>query len=157
MRFEGQRTVLAPPGAVWDAILDPTVLRRCIPGCQKVEREGAVYQISATVSVLLYRGAYSGRVTLVNPVRPHSFQLDADTAIGVISAFLTCSGAQTTTVGYFCEAHVEGSLLRFGEPLIRSVANRLLDQYFACLSDYLAKERPPLVEERGPGDIARER
>jgi carbon monoxide dehydrogenase subunit G len=141
MRFEGCRTLLAPPEVVWSTLLDPGVLRTCIPGCQEVRLDGAEYHVRATLAMLFVRGTYQGRVRLVNPVRPHAFQLDADTAIGVVSTFVRLTGDSTTTLHYFCEAYLEGTLLRFGESLIRTIANRLLDQYFACLAARLATLR----------------
>jgi carbon monoxide dehydrogenase subunit G len=138
MRFEGHRVLPAPPEVVWAAVLDPATLRQCIPGCDEVRLAGADYHIRATLRLFLVRGTYHGRVRLVNPVRPHAFQLDADTAIGVVSAFIRLRGEAMTTLSYFSEAHIEGGLLRFGEPMVRAIANRLLDQYFACLTARLA-------------------
>lgn len=138
MRFEGQRLLPAPPEVVWDTLLDPAALRECVPGCEEVWLDGADYHIRATLRLLVVRGTYQGRVRLVNPVRPHAFQLDADTAIGVVSAFIRLRGNTTTTLAYFSEARIEGGLLRFGEPMIRAIATRLLDQYFACLAARLA-------------------
>ncbi|MCS6802339.1 MAG: SRPBCC domain-containing protein [Chloroflexota bacterium] len=139
MRFEGRRTLPAPPLVVWETLLDPLVLRDCIPGCREVRRDGADYHVRATIRMLFLRGSYQGRIRLVNPVPPHSFQLDAETALGVLSAVIRLSGDTATTLVYHCDGHLEGVLLRFGEPLIRSLANRLLDQYFACLASSLRR------------------
>ena len=141
MRFEGRQTLPAPPAIVWDTLLDPAVLRACLPGCQEVRREGADYHVRATLALLFLRGTYQGRVRLVNPLPPHFFQLDADTAVGVVSAYIRLSGEETTTLAYVSEAHLGGTLLRVGEPVVRAIANRLLDRYFACLIARLSKER----------------
>jgi carbon monoxide dehydrogenase subunit G len=138
MRFEGHRSLPAPPAIVWETLLDPAVLRSCLPGCQEVRREGAEYHVRASLALLFLRGTYQGRVRLVNPLPPHSFQLDADTAVGVVSAFVRLSGEATTTLAYVSEANVDGALLRVGEPIVRAIANRLLDHYFACLTARLS-------------------
>ncbi|MEJ1969966.1 MAG: SRPBCC domain-containing protein [Rhizomicrobium sp.] len=38
MDFAGRYLIAAPPQKVWDAVLDPEVLKACIPGCEQLER-----------------------------------------------------------------------------------------------------------------------
>ena len=40
MKIEGTQEVSAPRERVFQALLDPEVLQRCIPGCEKLEQTG---------------------------------------------------------------------------------------------------------------------
>ena len=40
MKFTGDATLNAPVDKVWDALLDPSVLVRTIPGCERLEATG---------------------------------------------------------------------------------------------------------------------
>ncbi|GIW07903.1 MAG: hypothetical protein KatS3mg060_2708 [Dehalococcoidia bacterium] len=111
MRFEGCRTLLAPPEVVWSTLLDPGVLRTCIPGCQEVRLDGAEYHVRATLAMLFVRGTYQGRVRLVNPVRPHAFPTGRRYRYrGREHVSYRLTGDSTTTLHYFCEAYLEGTL-----------------------------------------------
>ena len=40
MKIEGTHELRAPRERVWQALVDPAVLQRCIPGCERLERTG---------------------------------------------------------------------------------------------------------------------
>ncbi|MET0295467.1 MAG: SRPBCC domain-containing protein, partial [Phenylobacterium sp.] len=40
MELSGAQIIPAPRERVWAALNDPEVLRRCIPGCESLERVG---------------------------------------------------------------------------------------------------------------------
>ena len=40
MQMEGERRIAAARDDVWQALNDPEILQRCIPGCRSVERDG---------------------------------------------------------------------------------------------------------------------
>src|ERR1700740_64408 len=50
MQMTGQQRIAASRQKVWEALNDPDVLRRCIPGCQSLEKE-ADDRLKATVEV----------------------------------------------------------------------------------------------------------
>jgi len=41
MKLEGSYEVKAPRQKVWEAFLDPAVLQKAIPGCEKLELMGS--------------------------------------------------------------------------------------------------------------------
>ena len=66
-----RRHVLTPPvDQVWDALLDPPVLVRTIPGCERLEATGDnAYAMTVTAGVAAIKGTYAG---LVRALRPRS-------------------------------------------------------------------------------------
>ena len=66
---------------VWQAINDPAVLVRTIPGCELLEVTGPDrYRIVVSAGVAAIRGTYSGEVAMHDQQVPTSFVLTASGA-----------------------------------------------------------------------------
>ena len=64
--FEEEFTVSAAPEAVWDFLLDPNRVAPCLPGCERVEIEGATtYKVRLTVKVGFLSTTQTLRVEIV--------------------------------------------------------------------------------------------
>ena len=78
MQLNGSVTVAAPVTRVWDALQDPAVLARTIPGCSSLEETGPdTYRMVVTAGVASIQGTYVGQVELADPDPPRSFVLRA--------------------------------------------------------------------------------
>ncbi|HEY4724874.1 MAG TPA: SRPBCC domain-containing protein, partial [Actinomycetota bacterium] len=65
MRIAGNATLHAPVEAVYQALKDPRVLVRTIPGCERLEQVGDdAYAMTVTAGVASVRGTYAGDVRL---------------------------------------------------------------------------------------------
>ncbi|MBI3979005.1 MAG: carbon monoxide dehydrogenase, partial [Chloroflexi bacterium] len=65
MRIEGTCTIDASVERVWDLLLDPAVLARAIPGCDKFEPTGAEeFAAVLKIGVASVNGTYTGRVKI---------------------------------------------------------------------------------------------
>ena len=72
MKIAGDNTIPFPVDQVWDALLDPAVLVRTIPGCERMETTGDnAYDMTVTAGVAAIRGTYSGTCAL-SDLEPHS-------------------------------------------------------------------------------------
>ena len=60
MELSGNQLMAAPRSAVWEALLDPAVLQRCIPGCEDVAR---VSDEETHVRILVKLGPVRARFT----------------------------------------------------------------------------------------------
>ena len=81
MKISGSSTLEAPVDKVWEAILDPAVLARCIPGCESLSAVGEDrYAMSVTAGVAAIKGTYAGEVSLADLVAPHSLTMKASGA-----------------------------------------------------------------------------
>ncbi len=73
MKVSGEATLHAPIARVWEALNDPAVLVRTIPGCERLESTGPdSYRMVVTAGVASIRGTYAGEVKLY----------DADAVVG---------------------------------------------------------------------------
>jgi carbon monoxide dehydrogenase subunit G len=144
MRIAGNATLRAPVATVYDALRDPRVLVRTIPGCERLEQVGEdAYQMTVTAGVASVRGTYAGDVRLTDHRAPHGFVLRASGsgAPGTVSADVTVDltpGADgTTLLSYDADAVVGGMIGGVGQRLLTGVAKRTAGEFFAAVDEVL--------------------
>ena len=89
MKFTGENVLDAPVEQAWDALLDPAVLVRTIPGCERLEATGEnAYAMTVTAGVASIKGTYAGSCELRDLVEHESLvmKLDGAGAPGTIGA-----------------------------------------------------------------------
>ena len=76
MKIEGSHDIAAPRQKVWDAFLDPAVLRQAIPGCEKLEALGNdEYKATMKVGVAGIKGTFEGKVKLSDLEPPNRYRM----------------------------------------------------------------------------------
>src|SRR5690606_41267829 len=114
MQLNGSVTVAAPVTRVWDALQDPAVLARTIPGCTSLEETGPdTYRMVVTAGVASIQGTYVGQVELADPDPPRSFVLRArgQGAPGTVDAPVRArrtAGDGATRIDYEADAPAGG-------------------------------------------------
>ena len=153
MRIAGNATLHAPVEAVYEALRDPRVLVRTIPGCERLEQVGEdAYAMTVTAGVASVRGTYAGDVRLTDQRAPHGFVLRASGsgAPGTVSADVTVNlspGSDgTTELSYDADAIVGGMIGGVGQRLLSTVAKRTAGEFFTAVNQLLAGGE---VEEAG--------
>jgi uncharacterized protein len=148
MKISGTSTLEAPVDKVWEAILDPAVLARCIPGCEALSTVGEDrYAMSVTAGVAAIKGTYAGEVSLADKVAPHSLTMKASGAgaPGTIDADvkvrLTPSPAGGTELSYDADASVGGAIGGVGQRMLAGVTKKMAGQFFSALDRDIAGER----------------
>jgi carbon monoxide dehydrogenase subunit G len=155
MRIAGNATLHAPVEAVYAALMDPRVLVRTIPGCERLEQVGEdAYRMTVSAGVASIRGTYAGDVRLTDQRPPHGFVLRAtgSGAPGTVSAEvaveLTGGTDGTTELAYDADAVVGGMIGGVGQRLLSGVAKRTAGEFFAAVDQVLAAGE---LEEAAPG------
>lgn len=143
MKVAGQATLHAPIGRVWDALNDPAVLVRTIPGCQQLEATGPdSYAMTVSAGVASIKGTYAGTVQLADQQQPNSFVMRASGAggPGTVSAdvkvTLTEQGG-ATLLNYDADAVVGGVIGGVGQRMLTGVAKKMAGEFFAQVDDVL--------------------
>lgn len=138
MEIEGTYHVNASPDRVWAELMNPEMLRHCIPGCRELEATGEMeYAIKLTVGVGAVKGNFSGKAAITDVDEPRSFKLRAEgkrpgasvAGVGAITITPDGGGARLDVAG---EAKVTGILARVGQRLMGSAARVMMDQFFDC-------------------------
>jgi carbon monoxide dehydrogenase subunit G len=145
MKISGGSTLQAPVDKVWEAIQDPAVLARCIPGCEALRTLGADrYAMSVTAGVAAIKGTYAGEVSLHDKVAPSSLRPKATGAgaPGTIDATVMVrfapSAAGGTELTYDADASVGGAIGGVGQRMLAGVTKKMAGQFFTALDQDIA-------------------
>jgi carbon monoxide dehydrogenase subunit G len=138
MELEASRLLPAPREAVWAALNDPETLRRCIPGCDALERgEDGSLAAKVVAKVGPVSAKFAGTVSLHDLVPPESYRLAfqgqggaAGFAKGEAWVRLEAMPDGATTMHYRSKASVGGKLAQVGARLIDASARKLADDFF---------------------------
>ena len=147
MKFTGDATLNAPVDKVWDALLDPSVLVRTIPGCERLEATGEnAYAMTVTAGVAAIKGTYSGSCKL-SDLQPHQslvMKLQGAGAPGTIGADVSVgfadAGDGKTTITYDADAVVGGMVGGVGQRMLTSVSRRMAGEFFGNVDSAIAGE-----------------
>jgi len=159
MKFTGENVVAAPVEQAWDALLDPAVLVRTIPGCERLEATGDnAYAMTVTAGVASIKGTYAGSCELRDLVEHESLvmKLDGAGAPGTIGATVqvrfTPEGS-ATRISYDADAVVGGMIGGVGQRMLTSVSRRMAGEFFGNVDSVLAGggAAAPLVAEGAQG------
>ena len=137
MKLEGTQTIGVGRDVVWAALNDPEMLKRCIPGCQSLDKtsdtsfEAVVKQKVGPVSA-----TFTGVVELSNLNPPQSYTISGEGKGG--AAGFAKGGADVTLneveggteLVYSAEAKVGGKIAQLGARLIDGFAKKMADQFF---------------------------
>ena len=144
MKLSGDATLQASVEKVWDALLDPAVLVRTIPGCERLETIGEhQYAMTVTVGVAAVRGTYAGTCTLHDLVEPTSLRLTAEgsgapgTIAADVEATLRRNADGTTSISYDCQMVVGGMIAGVGQRMLGSVSRRLTGEFLKAVDEVL--------------------
>ena len=153
MNMNDSREIAAAPEEVWAAILNPDVLRQCVPGCESMEgspEEG--FDATVVQKVGPVKAKFSGKVNLQDMNPPHSVKLVGEGKGGAAGfakgeATVTLAPSATgTTLTYDVDAKVGGKLAQLGSRVIDGFAKKMADQFFQNFQEVV--EGP--VEEAAP-------
>lgn len=152
MNLADSRDIAAPRTEVWDAILNPEVLKTCIPGCK--ELTGSVedgFEAVVVQKVGPVKATFKGQVSLSDIVVGDSLTLTGEGkggAAGFAKGAANVSFADTddggTRLSYDVEVKVGGKLAQLGSRIIDGFTKKLADQFFERFQEGL--EDPVEIE-----------
>lgn len=145
MKVAGEAVLNAPVEQVWNALLDPQVLVRTIPGCERLEATGEnAYAMTITAGVASIKGTYAGSCEL-RDLKPHEslvMKAAGSGAPGTVSTDVTVGfadqGDGTTRITYDADAVVGGMVGGVGQRMLTSVSKRMAGEFFGSVDDVLS-------------------
>ncbi len=145
MKMTGNQRIAAPRQRVWEALNDPEVLRRCVPGCQSLEKEPDG-RLKATVAIKIgpIGARFAGAVTLSELDPPNSYTISGEGQAGTVG--FARGGAKVrladdnggTLLSYEVDAQVGGRLAQLGGPIIDATAKQLAAKFFEQFGEIAA-------------------
>jgi carbon monoxide dehydrogenase subunit G len=143
MKLESAYEVPAPRDKVWDAFMDPKLLKQAIPGCEKLEAVGPdEYKATMKIGVGGVKGTFEGKVKLMDKQPPDSYRMTVDGSGGpgfirgetLISLTDNAGG---TRVSYSADVQVGGLIASVGQRLLGGVSKMMADKFFTRMGELL--------------------
>ena len=79
MKIEGTQELNARRERVFQALTDPAVLQRCIPGCERLERTGEnSFSTTLNAGVGSIKGVFTGNVRIEDLRSPEHYRIAVD-------------------------------------------------------------------------------
>lgn len=147
MKLDGDFTIDAPRAAVWQAIRDPALMARCVPGCESAEQIDA-RRYRAVIATRL--GPVSARFHMVieieEEVEPEFVRASATGEEGSRASMLTSrntlslqeAGPNRTGVSWTADVNITGRLGKYGLGLMRKKVESLSEEFVKTFAGRVA-------------------
>ncbi|MCT4555368.1 MAG: carbon monoxide dehydrogenase subunit G [Pelagimonas sp.] len=159
MEMNDSRQINAPQDVVWGAILNPEVLKECVPGC--TEMAGSAedgFEATVVQKVGPVKATFKGKVTLSGMDAPNTVTLSGEGKGGAAGfakggATVTLAPGEDggTLLTYAVEAKVGGKLAQLGSRIIDGFAKKMADQFFQNFQDAVEGPSDEADAEDGQG------
>ncbi|WP_299563406.1 carbon monoxide dehydrogenase subunit G [uncultured Sulfitobacter sp.] len=156
MQMSDTRQIAVSPAQVYAALLDPEVLKACVPGAQEVTgspQEG--FEATVVQKVGPVKATFKGEVEISDMVENTSLKLSG-TGKGGAAGFAKGEADVRLVendggceLSYDVEAKVGGKLAQLGSRIIDGFAKKMADQFFSNLQEQL---EGPAPEDEGDDD-----
>ncbi len=159
MEIKGEYQIDSSREDVWRALNDPEMLRKCIPGCESLDRISDT-ELTAQVMAAIgpVRARFNTRLSLENLNPPESYTLVGESKAGAAgfgrgSADVTLTENDGgTLLSYTADFRVGGKLAQVGSRLVLGVTRKTADDFFGKFS----RELDPAaarVDQDGAGRV----
>jgi carbon monoxide dehydrogenase subunit G len=144
MKLQGEYRLEYPRERVWAALMDPEVLARTLPGCERLERvDASTFRGVLNVAIGPVKGAFSGTLALTELVPPAAYRmrLDGSGSAGFMKgegAVQLADDGAGTLLRYDLDAQVGGRVAGVGQRLVESSARSIARQGLEGLERQLA-------------------
>ena len=133
---------------VYSNLIDPEILKRCIPGCEELEKISETeYTAKVVLKIGPVKAKFSGNVTLNIKAAPISLSLEG-AGDGGLAGFAK-GGADVelvdqvdeTILRYSAKAETGGKIAQLGARLIESTAKKLAKKFFNNFEEIMLAEK----------------
>jgi len=148
MKIEGSHKISAPRERVFEALNDPAILQKCIPGCEKLEKTAEnSYNAKLSAGVGSIKSVFTATITISDLVVPSHYKLSVE---GKGQAgFVKGSGDlnleeqdSATEIQYTGEANIGGMIASVGQRMVQSTAKMLAGKFFKALEAETKAQTP---------------
>ena len=154
MKLSGSYQINLEKQKVWEALNDPEILKKTIPGCEKFKKNSDTeFSIIATNKIGPFNATFTGNIELKDLNPPHSYKISGSGnspvgfASGEAEVKLEDDNGGTKLI-YVVEANVGGKIAQVGSRLIDMTAKKMADIFFGKFSELVSNKTDILKTEK---------
>ena len=158
MKLSGSYQINLEKQKVWEALNDPEVLQKTIPGCKEFKKNSETkFTATATNKIGPFNASFTGDIELIDLDPPNSYKITGTGnspvgfATGEASVVLE-DFEEGTKLIYTVEANVGGKIAQVGSRLIDMTAKKMADVFFGKFSE-LVSTKPDLEKTKKVQDL----
>ena len=146
----GDEVFEIPVETLWNALNDPAVLKKCIPGCKDMIVEGGDrFRLILNLKVASVGGSFEGEISLADKSPPTQCKVavSGSGTLGHGSGLATFTlSAQDGCVAmhYGGEGEIGGLVAGVGQRILKGVTKHLIKQFFTALRRETMPVPPPM-------------
>jgi len=154
MKLSGSYQINLEKQKVWEALNDPVILKKTIPGCEKFKKNsGTEFSATATNKIGPFNASFTGNIELKDLNPPHSYRISGsgNSSVGFASGEAEVKLEDEnggTKLIYTVEANVGGKIAQVGSRLIDMAAKKMADIFFGKFSELVSNKTDILKTEK---------
>ncbi len=146
MKLSGSYQINLSKEKVWEALNDPEILKKAIPGCEEFKKNSDTeFTATATNKIGPFNASFTGDIELTDLNPPNSYKItgSGNSPVGFASGEATVKLEDNeggTNLVYEVEANVGGKIAQVGSRLIDMTAKKMADIFFGKFSELISIE-----------------
>ena len=147
MKLNGSYQIKLEKQKVWEALNDPEILRKSIPGCDDFKKDSETeFTATATNKIGPFNASFTGSIEIKDVNAPHSYVIEGsgNSPVGFASGQANVKledFEDGTKLTYEVEANVGGKIAQVGSRLIDMTAKKMADIFFGNFSNLISTEK----------------
>ena len=147
MKLSGSYQIKLEKQKVWEALNDPEILQKTIPGCEEfIKKSETEFTATATNKIGPFNASFTGDIELTDLNPPHSYKItgSGNSPVGFANGEATVSLEDEdngTKLTYTVEANVGGKIAQVGARLIDMTAKKMADIFFGKFTELVSNEK----------------
>ena len=147
MKLSGSYQIKLEKQKVWEALNDPEILKKTIPGCEEfIKKSETEFTATATNKIGPFNASFTGDIELKDLNPPHSYKItgSGNSPVGFANgeAIVSLEDEDNgTKLTYTVEANVGGKIAQVGARLIDMTAKKMADIFFGKFTELLSNSQ----------------
>ena len=153
MKLSGSYQINLSKQKVWEALNDPEILKKAIPGCEEFKKNSDTeFTATATNKIGPFNASFTGDIELTDLDPPNSYKItgSGNSPVGFASGEATVKledNEKGTNLIYEVEANVGGKIAQVGSRLIDMTAKKMADIFFGKFSELISTDDSSSTEQ----------
>jgi len=158
MKLSGSYQINLPKEKVWEALNNPEILKKAIPGCEEfIKNSETEFTAKATNKIGPFNASFTGDVELKDLNPPNSYKItgSGNSPVGFASGEASVKLEEEnggTKLVYEVEANVGGKIAQVGARLIDMTAKKMADIFFGKFSELITTSKDSDSREEKSSD-----